>query len=44
MGTGELHTGFYFGNVRKEDHLKDPGVNGRITLKFILKKWYGAWT
>jgi hypothetical protein len=25
--------------VRKRDDLKDPGVDGRIVLKWILKKW-----
>jgi hypothetical protein len=27
----------------EEDHLKDPGVDGRI-LKWILEKWNGART
>jgi len=26
-------------------HLEDPGVDGRIILNWIFKKWYGeAWT
>jgi hypothetical protein len=25
-------------------HLGDPGVDGRIILKRIFKKWGGAWT
>jgi hypothetical protein len=25
--------------LREEDHLKDPGADGRITLKLILDKW-----
>jgi hypothetical protein len=31
--------------VSEGDHLKDPGVDGRIILKWIFEKWYrGAWT
>jgi hypothetical protein len=26
------------------DHLGDPGVDERIMLKFIFKKWDRAWT
>jgi hypothetical protein len=38
-------TGFWWGNVREGDHLGDPGVDGRIILRWICKKWYlGAWT
>jgi hypothetical protein len=36
-GKSEVHTGFWCGNVRERDHLKDPGVDGRIILKFILE-------
>jgi hypothetical protein len=41
----EVHTGFWWGELRKGDHLEDPGVDRRIILKWIFKKWDGgAWT
>jgi hypothetical protein len=40
-----VHTAFWWGELREGDHLGDPGVDGRIILKWILKKWDdGAWT
>jgi len=45
MHGGEVHTGFWWGNLRGKDHLKDPGIDGRIILKWIFRKWDGgAWT
>jgi hypothetical protein len=40
----EVHTGFWWGDMRDGDHLEDPGVDGRIILKWISKKWHGART
>jgi hypothetical protein len=39
--TGNAHTEFCWGNQRERDHLKDLGVDGRIILKWIFKKWDG---
>jgi hypothetical protein len=32
------------GNLTEGDHLGDPGVDRRIILKCIFKKWDEAWT
>jgi hypothetical protein len=46
MGRGEVHTEFWWGNLREIDHLEDPGVGWRIILRWIFRKWIGggAWT
>jgi hypothetical protein len=35
-GRGEVHTGFWWGNLREGDHLEDQGVDGRVILKLIF--------
>ena len=40
MGRGEAYTGFWWGNLRKRDHLGDPGVDGRIILTLRLLMSY----
>jgi hypothetical protein len=38
-------SGVWWGDLRERDHLKDPGVDERIILRWIFSKWYvGAWT
>jgi len=37
--------GFWWGNLRERGHLGDPGVEGRIILKWVFKEWdVGVWT
>jgi hypothetical protein len=36
-GRGELHTGFWYGDLREQDHLGDPGIDRRIILKWMCK-------
>jgi hypothetical protein len=40
-GGKEMHTGFWWGDLREGDYLGDPGIDGRIILKWIFKKWDG---
>jgi hypothetical protein len=37
MGRGKVHTGFRWGNLRDIDHLEDPGIDGRIILRWIFR-------
>jgi hypothetical protein len=38
MGRGEACTGFGWGNLRERYHWGDPGVEGRIILRWICRK------
>jgi hypothetical protein len=44
-GEGEACIRFWWENLRKRSHLVDPGVDRRIILRWIFKKWdVGVWT
>jgi len=41
----EAYTMFLWGNLRERDRLGDPGVDGRIILRWKFRKWdVGTWT
>jgi len=39
MGTGEAYTEFWWENLRERDYFGDSGVDGRIILRWIFRKW-----
>jgi hypothetical protein len=42
---GEACIGFWWVNLRERDHWGEPGVDGRIILGWIFRKWdVGVWT
>jgi hypothetical protein len=44
-GMGESCTGLWWGNLKERDHRGDPGVDGRILVMRIFRKWdVGVWT
>jgi len=44
-GRNEMHTGFWWVNLKKRNNLHDPGVDGSIILKLVMNTYYGrAWT
>jgi len=38
-GVCSTYIGFLWGNLRERDHLGDPGVDVRIILRWIFRKW-----
>jgi hypothetical protein len=45
MGEGRGVYRVWWENLRERDHLVNPGVDGRIILRWIFRKWdMGVWT
>ena len=38
-GEERLIQGFGGGNLKERDHLGDPGIDGRIILRWIFRRW-----
>jgi hypothetical protein len=38
IGRGEVHTEFWWENLRGRNHLEDPGVHMKIILKCFFKE------
>jgi hypothetical protein len=41
---GEVYRGLWRGNLRERDHFEDPDIDGRIILRWIIRKWKGVWS
>jgi hypothetical protein len=39
MGRGEAYTGFWWGILKERDHFENPGVDERVILRRIFRKW-----
>ena len=41
-----MFKGFWWGNLRERDHLEDPGIKGRVILRYVYLQEVGcgAWT
>jgi hypothetical protein len=45
VGEKEVYAGIWWGNLKEREHLEDPGVDRRIILRGIFRKWdVGSWT
>jgi hypothetical protein len=34
-----MYSGVWWGNLRERGHLEDPGVDKRIILRWMFRKW-----
>jgi len=42
IGRGEAYAGCWWENLRERDHLGDPGLDGRIILRWIFGNGMGG--
>jgi hypothetical protein len=42
LGRGDVHTRFWWGELREREHLEDTGIDGGIILRRIFRKWVGV--
>jgi hypothetical protein len=41
---GKAYTGFWWENLKEKNNFGDSGIDGRIILRWIFKKWdVGLW-
>jgi hypothetical protein len=33
-----MYIGFWYGNLGERDHLEDPGIDGRIILRWVYQE------
>jgi len=44
LGRGGAYKGFWWRKLRVRGHFGDPGLDGRITLRWNFRKWdVGVW-
>jgi len=44
-GTGEVYSGFWWGDLRERGHLEGLDIDGKIILKWVFRAWDGrAWS
>ena len=40
-----MYTGFWWGYLREGEHLEDRGIDERVIIRWVFKKWdLGVWT